>query len=337
MKNDFAKRLKIAFENKTYKQISILLGITDAAVSNYFNGKLPPTDKLLQISEITGCNLHWLLIGDGEQYLTGLVQKPKTLLFQGCKGGIGNSTVASFIALILAKRNNKVLLVDNQMGDSAYLTVFKDKFDFGLTGIQRDNQTSENKLVKSWIPTLDVFLPVRSRWYSESTVKSMIFDLDSMSITNRYDYLVIDAHSSANLFSNELNTNPSHHAISTIFQPYLQNANVFIPYEPFNSSLESIFSVRRNIENSSVVGNNIELKGIFINNFGLSRKKDLDIYSQQLDKIRDIEGDNLLNSVISNRKSEIRYFVQTSADILNKNLKIVSEYEKLVDEILTKF
>lgn len=62
--DDFAKRLRHAFRDADNKTIASKLGVTAAAVSNYFNGRIPDAEKLLLIAQSTNCNLHWLLTGE---------------------------------------------------------------------------------------------------------------------------------------------------------------------------------------------------------------------------------------------------------------------------------
>lgn len=64
MSEDFPGRLRQAFKGAGNKEIARKLGVTAAAVSNYFNGRTPDADKLRLIAELTNCNLHWLLTGD---------------------------------------------------------------------------------------------------------------------------------------------------------------------------------------------------------------------------------------------------------------------------------
>lgn len=66
----FGERLKQIFDNATNQQIADKIGTSAPAVQNYVSGRVPDAEKLLLISKITNCNLHWLLTGDGKQFLT---------------------------------------------------------------------------------------------------------------------------------------------------------------------------------------------------------------------------------------------------------------------------
>jgi transcriptional regulator with XRE-family HTH domain len=62
----FGGRLKSAFKEASNADIARALDVSEPAVSNYIGGRIPPADKLFLIYEITNCNLHWLLTGEGE-------------------------------------------------------------------------------------------------------------------------------------------------------------------------------------------------------------------------------------------------------------------------------
>ena len=48
------------------KQLADLLGITQPAVSKYLKQRIPPAHILFGISQISGKNMEWFLIGDSE-------------------------------------------------------------------------------------------------------------------------------------------------------------------------------------------------------------------------------------------------------------------------------
>lgn len=69
-KTSFGDRFKIAFGNAKYAIIAEKIGVSEAAVKNYVAGRVPDAEKLVQISKLTNCNLHWLLTGDGPKNLS---------------------------------------------------------------------------------------------------------------------------------------------------------------------------------------------------------------------------------------------------------------------------
>ncbi len=68
MKEDFAARLTKAFPDQTIADISKRLGIANAAVRNYYHGRMPSAEVLVKIAEETSVSLTWLLTGQGDMY-----------------------------------------------------------------------------------------------------------------------------------------------------------------------------------------------------------------------------------------------------------------------------
>lgn len=65
----FGGRLRKAFGGLTNREIAEKLGISKSAVTNYVQGRVPPPETLEAIAELTGCSLHWLIIGTGPQFV----------------------------------------------------------------------------------------------------------------------------------------------------------------------------------------------------------------------------------------------------------------------------
>lgn len=42
---------------------------TDAAIKNYTDGRIPHPEILVEVSELTGCSIHWLLTGNGPKWI----------------------------------------------------------------------------------------------------------------------------------------------------------------------------------------------------------------------------------------------------------------------------
>lgn len=63
----FGLRLKQAFGTDKPAKIAGKLGVTYQAAKNYVEGRIPGTDILLLIADSTGCSIHWLLTGEGQE------------------------------------------------------------------------------------------------------------------------------------------------------------------------------------------------------------------------------------------------------------------------------
>lgn len=71
-KTSFGQRLRLAFGNAKYAQIAEKMGVSEATIKVYMAGRVPDADKLAKIAELTNCNLHWLLTGQGDVLFAGL-------------------------------------------------------------------------------------------------------------------------------------------------------------------------------------------------------------------------------------------------------------------------
>ena len=66
---EFRSRLQKVFNYASMAQVARQLGIPHATVRNYFKeGRLPATEVLIKIADVTGVSINWLLLGQGEMY-----------------------------------------------------------------------------------------------------------------------------------------------------------------------------------------------------------------------------------------------------------------------------
>ena len=60
-RDGFGIRLREAFEGAIDAEIARKLGVSQAAVKNYIEGRIPGPEKLAQISGLTNCSIHWTI------------------------------------------------------------------------------------------------------------------------------------------------------------------------------------------------------------------------------------------------------------------------------------
>jgi hypothetical protein len=65
----FGARFKEAFRHERNSVIARKLDKTDSAIKNYVDGRVPEAPVLIEISELTGCSIHWLITGKGPKYI----------------------------------------------------------------------------------------------------------------------------------------------------------------------------------------------------------------------------------------------------------------------------
>lgn len=63
---NFGDRLRIAFGNAKNAEIARKLRVSEPAVKNYISGRIPNLDTLLEIKNLTGRSLDWLITGEAE-------------------------------------------------------------------------------------------------------------------------------------------------------------------------------------------------------------------------------------------------------------------------------
>lgn len=69
MNQDFTSRLQKVFNYASMAEVARQLKIPHATVRNYFKeDRLPATEVLIKIADVTGVSLSWLLLGRGEMY-----------------------------------------------------------------------------------------------------------------------------------------------------------------------------------------------------------------------------------------------------------------------------
>ena len=70
-RDGFGIRLREAFDGATNAGISRKLGVSEAGVKNYIDGRIPPADMLIRIRALTNCSIDWLLTGEEPKEISG--------------------------------------------------------------------------------------------------------------------------------------------------------------------------------------------------------------------------------------------------------------------------
>jgi transcriptional regulator with XRE-family HTH domain len=76
---DFGKRLREAFNNASNVEIAKVLGVTEAGVRNYLNGRIPSAETLYLISVKTNRSIDWLVTGREFQGQSRSVESPEVI------------------------------------------------------------------------------------------------------------------------------------------------------------------------------------------------------------------------------------------------------------------
>jgi len=329
--SSFGERLKEAFGNIPNKEIASLLRVSSPAITAYLKGRIPPAEKLIEVANFTGCNLHWLLTGKGPiraiENATQKVEGAKTVLFHSGKGGVGTSTSALLTAMGFATRGYKTLLVDNIYGGCTYNLFYQmirrqgndtSSNQMSLSAMKRD-PLDGSMFFSTPIHELDLisyhtrFLSILSR---EKVGQS---DVMRSEVKENYSFVVIDAHSSANPFSP-----------TDLFKAHLlQEAKVFIPYEPYNSDAWNVKNTIEYINSAQRYNRGIEFMGLFFNNHDPERPINIRLRRE----IESLANGKLLRSIVHRSPALWQIIPGGIESFYQKKSKLVRDVTALVTEI----
>jgi cellulose biosynthesis protein BcsQ len=325
----FGERLKDVFGHIQNKEIASRLGVSKPAITGYLQGRVPSADRLIEIAEFTGCNLHWLLTGIGPKRVVyesaEIPDHAKTLLFHCSKGGVGTSTSALLTAVGLANRGYKTLLVDNFYGSctlSTFYELLKDFKEETRPRAETVNSTDADGIMFFSTPVSGLDLVSFNRNHQSILVREKIRHLEIIprEVQTKYSIVVVDAHSNSNPFN-------STHPFMTLL---LREAKVFIPFEPYNSDAWSLRTTLEHINAAQRYSKDVEFLGLFVNNYDPR----LPISVALRGELELLTGDRLLHSTI-HRATDLWDIMTKGLDKFYKTKsKITRDYSALVTEIL---
>ena len=327
----FGERLKDAFSNRPNKEIAMLLGVSNPAVTAYLRGRVPPAEKLVEIAKSTGCNLHWLLTGDGpKRVIYEAAQLPdhaKTILFHCNKGGVGTSTAALLTAVGLASRGYKTLLVDNVYGSCTLSLFYQLLKNLNKAPLQKSTTIKSidpdmKKFFRTPVSGLDLISFDKNHQLILAREKVYHFDLIPGEVQDNYSFIVIDGHSRMDPF----------YPTSLFMFLLMREAKVFIPFQPYNSMGDSISTTLGYVDYAKHYSGGIEFIGLFLSNY--NKRVSMDVALRR--EIKLLTGDRLLHSTIHTTHELWEIIPKGLENFYQIKSKVVQEYNALVTEILEK-
>ncbi|HYX72743.1 MAG TPA: helix-turn-helix domain-containing protein [Nitrososphaera sp.] len=332
--SNFGQRLKAVFGKAQNKEIAALLGVSNPAVSSYLRGRIPPAEKLVEIAGITGCNLHWLLTGEGPtQVIEDQEQafgSAKTLLFHCSKGGVGTSITALLTAVELANQGYKTLLIDNWFGSCThglfYQVIENHKKDKPSRRRRQDfvipNEFDGRMVFNTPIRGLDLVSYKAEHQAILWRERIRSFDLMPERVQKDYSFVVFDGHSHTNPF----------HPTELFKAPLLRDAKVFIPYEPYNADATSIKTTLKYVKFAQSFYLGIEFVGLFISNYEPAPPISVALRRE----IDSLSGGKVFRSIIHRSPELWDLITEGVATFYQKKSKVVREFGRLVTEIQEK-
>ena len=206
-KDKFPERLRAAFNDARNIDIAGQLGVSKATVTLYMNGRLPPSDVLLKISEITGCSVHWLMTGQEPKWTRPAEAQPTReariiAVHSFGAGGTGKSTAAAFIAMSLARRGYRTLLVEPYEEYYCSALMFTQfLFESGVGEYDGSNEWEMTRqLFKTPVKDLDMYVgsPLSRSKLLEHGVQD--FSAVPSELRRKYSFIIMDTEP-ANLLS----------------------------------------------------------------------------------------------------------------------------------------
>jgi cellulose biosynthesis protein BcsQ len=328
-KDKFPDRLRVAFNDARNADIARRLGVSKATVTLYMGGRLPPTDVLLQIAEETGCNLHWLMTGQGLKWAHPEGAQPERearviALYNSGAGGTGKSTAAAFIALSLAKRGYRTLLVEPYEDVVCSTMIFPQAlFEMKIEKHAREyDREMTRQLFKTPIEELDMHVgsPRRRSKLVEHGVQN--FWAVPSELRHKYSFVIVDAGRADLLYNLDL-----------LRARLVMPAQVLISCDAYRCE-SSIKDCLQHLEEASAQSDEIQVLGAFINIADPPKRR---VESGKDDIARLLPG-KAFKTVIHRDPEINKALVKgVGAHALGQRVKAVREFNNLTSELILRF
>lgn len=329
----FGRRLKEAFNNDSNKAMSLKLGIGKSTITSYMQGRIPTSEKLIEIADLTGCNLNWLLTGIGSKFVIPQQELPQGLIIQASKGGGGTSTSAIMIAANLALRGFKVLFTCEE-GENAHWNFFfgKDYISARQTQKIKAEEVEKELYIQTKNKNLDLFIPIFRTYPSFKQNLVNPFDFDISQINQKYDFVVFDVRKFENPFFYPYYSIPSLFSL----EPIIRRSKVLIPFQPFVSSIRNVESTIRCIAPQKRIYPEAEFLGVFFLYLRQLYKYEKLTFNQEMEKLRNIFGMKLFETSVEYHSEMQKSPEKLERIIFSRKTGIYTNFSMLVDEILDK-
>lgn len=327
----FGERLKEAFDFAANKIIGEKLKVGKSTVTSYMQGRIPPPDKLIEIAELTECNLNWLLTGVGAKRQKLQIERPQGIVLQGSKGGIGTSTCAVLLAANLSLQGHQVLLVEDELQTCSYL-LFAERFlpDFSVKTRQKNFPDLQyDYLVKTNLPNLDFFIPRTCRNILFPADECRPFQSDYAEVGKKYQFVIFDVQRSENPFYY-----PHGKVLENYYlEPILRNAKVVVPFEVMQSFTDNVERTIEFVERQQAVYPEAEFLGLFLLEQRRITKSQRKWYDPKLKELEDLLGDKIFQAKI-NYHPQLDYLTADFHKILlSRKTNIFADFSALTQEI----
>lgn len=322
---DFGLRLREAFKGVSQTEIARQLGISNSAVTNYVDGRIPPAETLTKIADLTGYSIHWLITGEGPKRSSKQEDSCRTILFVNEKGGSAKSTSAVMLAVEFAKRGYRTLLVDARQSSCAIALYGgrASKFHAAPAAYQKKQRRQIRKrrmFFRTKIPRLHLC--------SSNKITNLLltqhgeenFSIDTADIKREYDFVFVD-------------TDPAYvpfESLDLFTFSLLTEAQVLIPVRAHIMSLGGVKSTLNDLDEVDQSTGDISLLGAFLTVFYSDGKSSL----MMADELNKLLPGKVLETVIREDPNVAELGSYSQSHLLKLKSRGFADYSRLADEVL---
>lgn len=329
-KAGFGVRLREAFPGASQTQIARQLDLSNSAVNNYVEGRIPPAEMLVKIADLTGYSIHWLITGEGPRRIYERQVRCQTLMLVNETGGSAKSASATILAMEFAKRGYRTLLIDTPDGPCAQI-LFGPPVSLGWSadssGKKRISSPDDKprKPIRKWRMFFETELSELHLCVSRDADKSLLvhhgaqsFELQAENIKREYDFVVLDTTVSPfeplNLFNLSL----------------VPAAQVLIPVPASSLRLGGLELTLELFHEAHQYMPDTQLLGAFLTMFHPSRRAS----SKMADELNRLLPGKVLKTKIYESEDLAGLGFYSPSELLNKTSPGFARYSRLADEVL---
>lgn|SRR5215207_2420637 len=319
----FGLRLREAFKDASQTVIARQLGVSNSAVTNYVEGRIPPAEMLIKIAGLTGYSIHWLITGEGPRRVYEQQVRCQTIMLANERSGVAKSVSASLLALEFAKRGHRTLLIDAPKGSCAEILFGPPVSGFGFGGTNSSNKP-KRKTQKGRM-FFETELSTLHLCVSDDKDKSLLvdhrvktFNIDVEGIKRKYDFVVLDT----NVIPFE---QPDMFTLSLVTA-----AHVLIPVRAYTLRLVGLEETLESFNEARQYLPDINLLGAFLTMFYPHRGT----ASMIVRELKRLLPEKILKTKIHASEDLAGLGCYSQSEIVNKKSPGFAKYSHLADEVL---
>lgn len=326
----FGNRLLEAFQGASQTEIARQLGLSNPAITNYVEGRIPPAETLIKIASLTGYSIHWLVTGEEPKKTSelnlGTDSRAQTIMLANKKGGAGKSTSTAMLGVELAKRGYRTLVIDAELGDCTYM-LFAPPLSmimglpFPFVTSSRARALKKRMFFRTEISGLDVCCTSKRAMAIIIDLGIKGFNTDPKAIRRSYDFILLDTNPYINPFE------PPDLFTASL----MSSAQLLMPIHAHPMSLGAVGNTLKDLNDALSSSNDINFLGAFLTAFYPDRSTSL----MMIDKLNELLPGKLLKTIIHERDEIAELSGYSPLQLIRPDSLVVAEYSPLANEVLS--